>query len=116
MDSSKKPAAPSLEAPPSYEPLSSSFHRPSPINLKVPVKVPTSLAPRRPENVSHHRKSIMSFASDSTKLGEIPEYKWIDQQDLHGDFPVTAFFPMNQYTNVEKQKPRSRLRRLFGRG
>jgi hypothetical protein len=59
----------------------------------------------------------MSFASDSTKLGEIPEYKWINQPEyLNGEFPVTAFYPLDQHPSVEKDKPKSRLRRLFGRG
>jgi hypothetical protein len=58
----------------------------------------------------------MSFASDSTKLGEIPEYKWSDQHRLNGDYPVTVFYPLNQSLIPEKKKPRSRLRRLFGKG
>lgn len=55
--------------------------------------------------------SLMSFASDSTKLGEIPERKWTrvvaeDSTRLSG----TAY-PLSPWQ--EEQKPRSRFMRLF---
>lgn len=56
----------------------------------------------------------MSFASDSTKLGEIPERKWGRNADLDGgQFTITPYYPMEPYQ--EPEKPRSRLRRLFGK-
>jgi len=64
----------------------------------------------RPDN----RKSIMSFASDSTKLGEIPEHKWARSamyEDVNVKFPVRTYYPLEPYQEPEKQ--RSRFMRLF---
>jgi len=62
------------------------------------------------------RKSIMSFASDSTKLGEIPEHKWTRPSMFEAgtpNFPVTTLYPLESYQEPPKQ--RSRLMRLFRR-
>lgn len=56
----------------------------------------------------------MSFASDSTKLGEIPEHKWARQPMFAGgnmDFPIRTYYPLEPYQEPEKQ--RSRFMRLF---
>ena len=77
------------------------------------IKAPPLPPPRaRTEN----RKSIMSFASESTKLGEIPEHRWNRPamfEAASGNFPVTAFYPLEPYQ--EPEKPKSRLMRLFRR-
>jgi hypothetical protein len=101
----------SLPAPPSQRPAT---HSPPPIPRSThphqsaahstQVQRPVPLQ-SRPEN----RKSIMSFASDSTKLGEIPEHKWTRP----GNFPITTYYPCEQYQ--EPEKPRSRFMRLFKR-
>jgi hypothetical protein len=54
----------------------------------------------------------MSFGSDSTKIGEIPEHKWARQPD-GGIFPVRTYYPLEPYQ--EPEKPRSRFMRLFKR-
>jgi hypothetical protein len=63
------------------------------------------------EQVSRHshRHSIMSFASDSTKLGEIPERHWSKP-----NLPTPTAFPLTPFR--EPHKPRSRFMRLFSRG
>jgi len=83
--------------------------RPIQSKLKLPIHTDT---PRRSEN----RMSLMSFASDSTKVGEIPEHKWAKQSRFAADgtsFPVMAAFPLEPYT--EPEKARSRFMRLFRR-
>lgn len=57
------------------------------------------------------RKSIMSFASDSTKLGEIPEHKWARpaQFDEKGGFEIRTYYPLEPYQEPEKKKG------MFGR-
>jgi len=60
------------------------------------------------------RKSFMSFASDSTKIGEIPEHKWARRADMQeGNYPMTTYYPVEPYQEPEKQ--RSRLMKLFRR-
>jgi hypothetical protein len=85
--------------------------RPPPALVSTPL-LPSPLPRTRPEN----RKSIMSFASDSTKLGEIPERKWARPSMFdvgNSNFPITAFYPLEPYQQPEKQ--RSRFMRLFRR-
>jgi hypothetical protein len=61
------------------------------------------------------RNSIRSFATDSTKLGEIPERKWGRPAMLDsGQFPVKRYYPLEPYPEPEKQK--SRFIRFFRRG
>ncbi|KAE8448189.1 hypothetical protein EG329_009793 [Mollisiaceae sp. DMI_Dod_QoI] len=61
-----------------------------------------------------NRQSFMSFASDSTKIGEIPEHKWARTAMIQaGNYPMTAFYPVEPYQEPEKQ--RSRLMKLFRR-
>ena len=61
------------------------------------------------------RKSFMSFATDSTKLGEIPEHKWARPTMVQaGKYPITTYYPLEPYQEPEKQK--SRFMRFFGRG
>lgn len=55
----------------------------------------------------------MSFESDSTKLGEIPEYKW-SRPPGKREYEVQPFFPLGGV--VQEPVKKSRLRRLFGRG
>lgn len=110
------PASPQrldLPAPPSQRP---SAHSP-PIsrathphqNHNASTQVQRQVPPHsRPDN----RKSIMSFASDSTKLGEIPEHKWTRPAN-GGNFPITPYYPLEPYQ--EPEKPRSRFMRLFKR-
>lgn len=62
-----------------------------------------------------NRNSIRSFATDSTKLGEIPEHKWARPSILDsGQFPVKRYYPLEPYQEPEKQ--RSRFMRFFRRG
>lgn len=85
--------------------------RPPPALVSTPL-LPSPLPRTRPEN----RRSIMSFASDSTKLGEIPEYKWASPSMFdagNSNFPITTFYPLEPYQQPEKQ--RSRFMRLFRR-
>jgi hypothetical protein len=105
---------------------------PAPLSSSPPAKAtsaqpPHSLASPGGKSVgtpayrqrTTNRKSIMSFASDSTKLGEIPEHKWARPRMLEVcaetgkvRYPITALYPIEPYQEPEK---RSRLRRLFGR-
>jgi hypothetical protein len=67
-----------------------------------------------PTAKGNNRKSFMSFATDSTKLGEIPEHKWARPAMLEaGQFPVTTYYPLEPYREPEKQ--RSRFMRFFRR-
>ncbi|KAH7418428.1 hypothetical protein BKA64DRAFT_564935 [Cadophora sp. MPI-SDFR-AT-0126] len=96
---------------------------PKPLALPAPPsKPPTVLkaaplpAQRLQTRVSRadKRKSFMSFASDSTKLGEIPEHKWgRNAIPEGGQFPITPYYPVQLYQ--EPEKPRSRFMRLFRR-
>ncbi|KAH8791468.1 hypothetical protein BGZ57DRAFT_591245 [Hyaloscypha finlandica] len=62
-----------------------------------------------------NRNSIRSFATDSTKLGEIPEHKWAQPAMLgSGQFPIKRYYPLEPYQEPEKQ--RSRFMRFFRRG
>ncbi|KAL3424769.1 hypothetical protein PVAG01_04050 [Phlyctema vagabunda] len=87
----------------------------SPVPVLPPVEnepIPKARARARMDNC----KSIMSIASGSTKIGEIPEYKWIKPSfDMaeSTNYPVTVFYPTGIYE--EPSKPRSRLARLFRR-
>lgn len=71
----------------------------------------------RSPTLREHRRSIMSFASDSTNLGEIPERKWTRAAVIYeaGDakFPITMHYPLERYEEPVKQ--RSRFMRLFSR-
>ena len=64
-----------------------------------------------------NRQSLISFASDSTKLGEIPAHRWMrsamfQNVDEAGDvqYPITTFYPLEPYVEPVK---RSLFRRLF---
>lgn len=97
--------------PPAYQSKQSSPLLPSPAPQQI-EPIPPAIA-RRPFDPTK-RRSIMSFASDSTKLGEIPEHKWARQGMLEaGNFPILTYYPMEPYQ--EPEKPRSRLRKLFRR-
>jgi len=86
---------------------------PSEPNPKPAPLVPQYTPPPQYQR-TEKRKSIMSFASDSTKLGEIPEHKWARPAMLEdGKFPVTTYYPLEPYQEPEKQ--RSRFMRLFRR-
>lgn len=114
----KPPPSPqrlSLPAPPSQRPTTQSsplIPRPT-----YPMEGTAATPPRRvttvPQSRPENRKSIMSFASDSTKLGEIPEYKWTRPHMYAdgGNFPTRAYYPLEPYQ--EPEKPRSRFMRLF---
>lgn len=72
-------------------------HEPSPLPLPGP----------------ENRMSIMSFASDSTKLGEIPERKGATVNPGNQENFTSTFFPLAPWKRPEK--PRSRFMRLFGK-
>lgn len=106
----------SLPAPPSQRPTTQS---PPPIPRSThPMQGTAATPPHRvtvPQSRPENRKSIMSFASDSTKLGEIPEYKWT-RPNMYadgGNFPIRTYYPLEPYQ--EPEKPRSRFMRLFKR-
>ncbi|TVY85547.1 hypothetical protein LSUE1_G000076 [Lachnellula suecica] len=80
----------------------------TPQQLSAPTSAP-QLTHRHSSSRRENRKSIMSFASDSTKLGEIPEYKWARPRD--DQFPITTYYPLELYE--EPVKSRSRFMRLF---
>ncbi|CAG8973584.1 hypothetical protein HYALB_00009653 [Hymenoscyphus albidus] len=64
-----------------------------------------------------NRKSYMSFQSDSTKLGEIPESRWSRPpvgREGRKEFEVQAYFPLGGNTSPKPAK-QSRLKRFFGR-
>ncbi|CZT03610.1 uncharacterized protein RAG0_10330 [Rhynchosporium agropyri] len=96
-------------------------HLPSPNSLEShPYKNADVSMPAQPHRLHTHvpradqRESFMSFASDSTKLGEIPEDKWARGNISEGErFPITPFYPVQPYQVPEK--PKSRFMRLFGR-
>ena len=69
---------------------------------------------KSPKMVAPNRVSILSFSSDSTKLGEIPQRKWqsvmkysVTDSDA-GEYNVRPMFPLKPYT-VEVRE-----RRFFG--
>ncbi|KAK0124517.1 hypothetical protein ONS95_009466 [Cadophora gregata] len=125
--SSPKPLA--LPAPPAIpRPASATRRSPPPppyqSQLSSPSSIPEAFIPdlspppvqRLQVRVSKadKRKSFMSFASDSTKLGEIPEHRWgRNAIPQGGQFPITPYYPVQMYQ--EPQKPRSRFMRLFRR-
>ena len=115
----KAPSSPqrlNLPAPPSQRPAAQLAlpipRSTNPHQSTVSAQIQRPIVPQsRPEN----RKSVMSFASDSTKLGEIPEHKWT-RPGMFAEgtqFPVRMYYPLEPYQ--EPEKPRSRLMRLFRR-
>jgi hypothetical protein len=72
------------------------------------------VSPKKLEAAMDNRISILSFASDSTKLGEIPQRKWqsvmqYGEIDPDGDeYNVRPTFPLKPYTVEVKEK------RFFG--
>ncbi|KAG9239256.1 hypothetical protein BJ875DRAFT_448827 [Amylocarpus encephaloides] len=99
---------------------------------KTPRKQPSPEPPQRPQELTNspppqrkprgspraieengNRNSYMSFASDSTKLGEIPEHKWAGNNNGMGMYPITPRYPLDYYR--APLKPKSRLMKLFGR-
>ncbi|KAG4435839.1 hypothetical protein IFR05_008665 [Cadophora sp. M221] len=125
--SPSKPLA--LPAPPSVpRPASTTRRSPpppyqsqlsSPVSHAPPTPVPAPVSmPEHPQRLqvrvskADKRKSFMSFASDSTKLGEIPQHKWARGAIPEGGiFPITPYYPVQLYQ--EPEKPRSRFMRLF---
>lgn len=94
--------------------------QPKSIPLSPTIKLRTTPTANQTQSrtETRNRKSIMSFASDSTKLGEIPEYKWMrpamfENVAENGDvqFPITTFYPAEPWQEPEKR--RGRLRKLF---
>lgn len=117
---------PKVLASPTSTPVSTSQARslppqPKSIHLSPPAyqrTIPTNVNQAQSKAETRNRKSIMSFASDSTKLGEIPEYKWMRPamfesvgENREVQFPVTTFYPMEPWQEPEKR--RGRLRKLF---
>ncbi|PMD34046.1 hypothetical protein L207DRAFT_534418 [Hyaloscypha variabilis F] len=75
----------------------------------------TRVVPQLRGTKMDNRNSIRSFATDSTKLGEIPEHKWARPSKLDtGQFSVRRYYPLEPYQEPEKQK--SRFMRFFRRG
>ena len=115
----KPPSSPrrlSLPVSPSQRPTTQS---PTQIPNSTHPMPGTAAIPSRRAMVPHsrgsNRKSMMSFASDSTKLGEIPEHKWT-RPNMYAEgvhFPIRTYYPLEPYQ--EPEKPRSRLMRLFKR-
>ncbi|KAF4635343.1 hypothetical protein G7Y89_g2762 [Cudoniella acicularis] len=83
---------------------------PRPKRITAPEPTLTlSSSPSPPQRAEHalasprdNRISFMSFASDSTKLGEIPERKWakpagFDYGSGNSPFPITAYYPLEPY-------------------
>lgn len=99
----ERKSSPRLQRTQHPPPISSSFVRP--ISPQAHLELTRSSKPD-PRN----RKSIMSFSSDSTKLGEIPEHRWPRNAD--GTVRATTYYPIEPYQ--EPVKERSRLRKLFG--
>ena len=72
------------------------------------------LSPTTPSLARSNRISMMSFASDSTKIGEIPERKLSKPLVLNTEGEnhlANTAFPLAPWTKPEK--PRSRFMRLF---
>lgn len=82
---------------------------------EIPVAMEESLlSPTRPNLARSKRISIMSFASDSTKIGEIPERKLPRPLMLNSEgenHMADTAFPLAPWTKPEK--PKSRFMRLF---
>jgi len=79
-----------------------------------PVTLPTGNkhAPSPPLHTSPgNRMSIMSFASGSTKIGEIPERKGAIYSPEGQEYLANTVFPLAPWKRPEK--PRSRFMRLF---
>lgn len=112
--SKPRPASATRRSPP--PPYQSQLPSPSSIPEATVLKAAPLPAQRLQTRVSRadKRKSFMSFASDSTKLGEIPEHKWgRNAIPEGGQFPITPYYPVQLYQ--EPEKPRSRFMRLFRR-
>jgi hypothetical protein len=79
--------------------------------------IPTTLKKRAPSTLPlagpGNRISIMSFASDSTKLGEIPERRGAAVHPDNQQYLTSTVFPLAPWKKPEK--PRSRFMRLFGK-
>ncbi|KAI9798369.1 MAG: hypothetical protein M1835_000032 [Candelina submexicana] len=88
----------------------------------VPSK-PLALQSPTPMCLIKASTSVYSFASDSTKLGEIPQHKWATPASFHGletkDLSVTAA-PPDAYTGAEgtkgKAKGKAKFLNFFRRG
>jgi hypothetical protein len=101
----------SISKPPSPLRLPASH---PPARITAPPSKPSPPPPYLPTKLSKpdQRKSFMSFASDSTKLGEIPEHKWTRPPGLEtGSYPINTYYPLEPYR--EPEKPRSKFMRLF---
>lgn len=95
---------------------SAKYHSPTRSPRATKIVSPSQQRSSLPRPKVDNRKSIVSFASDSTKLGEIPEYKWRTPpiyDDGNVNFPVQTYYPLEPYQEPEKQ--RSRFMRLFRR-
>ncbi|KAH7360691.1 hypothetical protein BKA65DRAFT_547404 [Rhexocercosporidium sp. MPI-PUGE-AT-0058] len=117
-----RPASATRRSPPpppyqSHLPSPSSIAPPAPKHVSAPISISMPTPSQRLQvrvSRADKRKSIMSFASDSTKLGEIPEHKWARGAIPEGgQFPITPFYPIQLYQ--EPEKPKSRFMRLFRR-
>jgi hypothetical protein len=111
----------------SMEPRSPPGSKPRPHSGSPKHKVKSPLMsqpgkPRRPSvppspTVPDNRISVISFASDSTKLGEIPDRKWFRRGILGDDngqsYLSDTAFPRATWRQREPEKPRSRFMRLF---
>jgi len=120
LSSESKPSTtPGSSTPRRPSSKTQSQHPPSSTERTSPTSS-TRVVPRLRETppgyttTTDHRNSIRSFATDSTKLGEIPEHKWARQMKLDaGQFPVRKYYPLEAYQEPEKQK--SRFMRFFRR-
>lgn len=111
---------------PSPKPLADTRTPTTPLPLSKISRNPSNPVP--PETrTTPNRISILSFSSDSTKLGEIPQRKWQSTTaaayyatdryaDSSGEYNVRPVFPLRSYTaEVKGERERGRWLGLFGR-
>jgi hypothetical protein len=90
--------------------------RPESQKSKVKSSTSQQVRPRHSPSIPANRISIISFASDSTKLGEIPNRKWASiMNDDMGSYSNNTAFPLSPWRQREPKKPRSKFMRLFRR-
>ncbi|KAH8815762.1 hypothetical protein F5884DRAFT_192548 [Xylogone sp. PMI_703] len=112
---------------PKLTPVATSIS-PSPLSSSSSSITPTTTPPRphrKPlvitsKTTRNKRISFMSFASDSTKLGEIPPHKWAQPplvEDQEVKYPIIAYYPLDvppfSQQQQQERKQRGGIMRLF---
>ncbi|KAH6626346.1 hypothetical protein B0J18DRAFT_138554 [Chaetomium sp. MPI-SDFR-AT-0129] len=110
----KKPrrASQPATAPPPPPPKEPEIGLPTPTpRIRNPNPEPNKGGPSKDlKVVENNRISIISFASDSTKLGEIPQRKWepmarhLEVEPDGDEYNVRPMFPLKPYTVEVKEK------------